>query len=357
VDSRGELLARGGQALSGPAAAQTGEELRRAEGLRLARAVEDLLERSLGPGRIRAEASVEMDFERVQTSEERFDPENQVARSTQSVNGTSRSTEAGNVSVANQLPGAEAAAGGARSEESRQEETTNFEIGRLTRNTTREHPVVRRLSVAVLVDGVWEAGDGAPRWRERTPEEMARILSLVRSAVGFNEGRGDRVEVAQLRFAEPPPGEPVREGLTILGTTIPPATMGRLVETALLALVALAAILLVGRPVAGRLAVALVREPAAAVSAGPDGTPLPAGTAAPGVAALPGTPGAAAGVAGTAALPGAADNAADAMVDVANVEGQLRASSLARIAELVEQNPDATLTVIRRWLAPEAQAA
>jgi flagellar M-ring protein FliF len=358
VDSRGELLARGGQALSGPAAAQTGEEIRRTEGLRLARAVEDLLERSLGPGRVRAEASVEMDFERVQTTEERFDPENQVPRSTQTSTGSTRSTEGGNVSVANQLPGAEAAAGGTRSEEQRQEETTNFEIGRLTRNTVREHPVLRRLSVAVMVDGVWETEGGTPRWRERTPQEMARLLGLVRSAVGFDERRGDRVEVAQLRFAEPPPGEPVREGITILGHTVPPATMGRLVETAMLALVALVAILLVGRPVAGRLAVALVRPQAAetAVVLGPDGKPVTVqvqGAAQPHAPEAP----AIAGEAGQAALPGAAPDEPDRMVDVANVEGQLRASALQRLTEQVQQNPEATLAVLRRWLSPEAQSA
>jgi len=75
--------------------------------------------------------------------------------------------------------------------------------------------VVRRLSVAVLVDGVWEnpADGGAAAFRERTPEELARIAALVRSAVGFDERRGDTVEVVSLRFAEPPQGEPAAPGM------------------------------------------------------------------------------------------------------------------------------------------------
>ncbi len=359
VDSRGELMARGGQALTGPAAAQTGEELRRAAEQRLARGVEDLLERTLGPGRVRAEASVEMDFDRVQTTEERFDPENQVPRSTQSTSESSRSGEAGNVSVANQLPGAEAQAGGSQTQSSRSDETTNFEIGRTTRNTLREQPAVRRLSVAVLVDGVWEPqANGPPQFRERSAEELQRIASLVRSAVGFNEQRGDRVDVVNLRFAEPPPLDAASDGFTILGQTIPPALLARLTETAILALVALAAILLVGRPMANRLTVALMPQPAlagggagagageAGTAIGPDGTPiaLPAG---------------AAGVApdGTPLLPGQAANPgepnAEGMVDVARIEGQMRASALAALAQLIDQNTDASVQVIRRWLAPE----
>ncbi|MFM2148152.1 MAG: flagellar M-ring protein FliF [Pseudomonadota bacterium] len=356
VDSRGELLARAGQALSGPAAAQTAEELRRAQELRLARAVEDLLERILGPGRVRAEASVDLDFDRVQTVEERFDPDNQVPRSTQSSTETQRSAEAGNVSVQNQLPGADPAGGG-RNEQSRQEETTNFEIGRVTRNVLREQPAIRRVSVAVLVDGVWEPQpSGPPRWRERTPEEMQRIATLARSAVGFDERRGDRVDVVSLRFAEPPQADGGPEGFAILGYTVPPALMGRIVESALLALVALAAILLLLRPLVGRLGVALAGPPAlagAGVANGAIGAEGASDTAAlpgaNGTAALPG------GAAGVAALPGAAGQAedADAMVSVARVEGQMRASSLDALRKLVENNPEQTVNQIRRWLTPE----
>ncbi|MHB0668549.1 flagellar basal-body MS-ring/collar protein FliF, partial [Roseomonas mucosa] len=184
IDSRGELLARGGEALTGPAAASTQEEMRHAQELRIARGVEELLERTLGAGKVRAEATVELDSERVQTTEERYDPDNQVARSTQSTQEQSRSGEGGNnsVSVANQLPGAEAAGGnGDRSQESRTEETTNYEIGKTVRSALREGPVLKRLSVAVLVDGVYEPQpEGAPKFRERTPEELQRLTALVR---------------------------------------------------------------------------------------------------------------------------------------------------------------------------------
>jgi flagellar M-ring protein FliF len=341
VDSRGELLARGGQALNGPAAAATQEELRRAEGLRIARSVEEMLERSLGTGRVRAEATVEMDFDRVQTTEERFDPDNQVPRSVQSSQEQSRGAEGGNVSVANQLPGAELTGGNA-SQESKSEETTNYEIGKTVRSTLREHPVTRRLSVAVLVDGVWEGSP--PSFRERNAEELARIATLVRSAIGFDERRGDRVEVVSMRFAAPEGGDsPADPGL--LGLGIGPATFARLTESAIYAAVALIAILLVIRPMTRRLTAVLVPQPALA---GPGMEAALGGPVSAGAIAGPGTAGVLPGPAGMLAEDGD-------MVSLNNVQGQLRASSVARVNALLDAHPDEGLAVIRRWLAPEEE--
>ncbi|TDH58515.1 flagellar M-ring protein FliF [Dankookia rubra] len=357
VDSRGALLARGGQALAGPGMAQSQEEIRRGQELRLGRAVEELLERSLGPGRVRAEATVEMDFERVETREERFDPDNQVARSQQSTTEQNRGAEPPPTTVAGNLPGAEAA-GGAGTSENRQEETTNYEIGRSTRNTLREHPVVKRLSVAVLVDGLMEGEP--PRWRERGPEELSRIAALVRSAVGFDEKRGDKVEVVSMRFVEEAPAAEAAPGF--LGLPLSPALGARLAESALLALVALAGILLVGRPMVGRISASLAPAAALAGPAGAAGAALPgsvggamghAALAGGGTAALPGG-----GPEGAAALSPGSDAAAlaaaeEAMVSLAHVQGQMRASSLNALSQMVQRHPDESLAVLRRWLNPE----
>ena len=392
VDSRGELLARGGQAVGATAVAATQEELRRGHEVRLARGVEEMLERVLGQGRVRAEVAVEMDHDRVEIREERFDPENQVARSQQSSTESSRGAEPQNVSAGNNLPGAEAPPGGGGPQESRQEETTNFEIGRTLRNVLREAPVLKRVSVAVLVDGVSEAGEGgAPRVRERTPEELARIAALVRSAVGFNEARGDKVEVVSMRFAEPAM-EPPAAGP--LGLDIPQALLAKLMETAILAMVAVLALLLLGRPLVRKLALALVPQPALAGAA--DGA-APALASFAGAALLPGMPppnwvpgqpipqgfipgpngvpvvppGAMYHVAQGQVLPGPPPGAPPAlpgqvpapagpggeeMVEMANVQGALSASMIQRVVKLVEANPDEALAVVRGWLAPEDDA-
>ncbi len=371
VDSRGELLARGGQALSGPAqgagAVLSQEEMRRAHEMRIGRSVEELLERTLGPGRVRAEATVEMDFDRVQTTEERFDPENQVARSQQSVNEQNRGAEPQPTTVAGNLPGNEGqGASNGASQESRQEETTNYEIGRSTRSTVREHPVVRRLFVAVLVDGVAEVrpGEAAPAWRERTPEELARIASLVRSAVGFDERRGDRVEVVSMRFVEEPAA--AAEAAGPLGLPpLSPALLARLAESGLLALVALVGILAVGRPVVGRLSAALIPLELGPAAALPTAAGPAAAAAVGGPSAGPGAgPAAAAPVSGPAA-PAAALTATapgeepppepEALVSLSHVQGQMRASSLAAVAALVEGHPEETLAVLRRWLGSQQE--
>ena len=335
IDSRGELLARGGQALGGAAGAATQEELRRGQELRMARGIEEMLERTLGVGRVRAEASIDLDFERVELREERFDTENQVPRSTQSTTENSRGAEPANVSVANNLPGGETNSG-TGSSESRQEETTNYEIGRTTRNSLREHPVIRRLSVAVLVDGVAEPVEGGPaRIRERTAEELARLSTLVRGAVGFNEQRGDRVDVVSMRFAEPEPPPPAG----MLGIDLPQAMVARLIETLVLALVALLAILLVGRPLARRLAISLAPPPAlAAGMAMPaldaEGRPimmtvLPDGTL------------------------GQAISRADHDASPDKTETNLWPSSIQRLVAVVQAQPDAAMTVLRGWMTEE----
>jgi flagellar M-ring protein FliF len=347
VDGRGELLSRGTATSAASGLAQTQEELRRAQEMRMARGIEEILEQILGPGRVRAEATIEMDNERVQVTEERFDPDNQVARSQNSVSESNRSGEPQNVSVANQLPGAPAAPNnGPQSQESRQEETTNYEIGRTTRNTLREQPTMRRLSVAVLVDGVRESAetsDGQPRYRERTQEELARITALVRGAIGFNETRGDRLEVVSLRFADlslGKEGDAAAEGFLGL-PALTPALTARLLESGLFALVALIALLLVVRPIT-KVLVAGVKPPQDEKLANDTRALIASGAPASG---------------GSDNAVTVVDNEDHVMIDLAMVQGQIRASSLHNLAELVEKNPEETLAVLRRWLAPEEAKA
>ncbi len=327
IDSRGNLLARAGQPEAGPAS--TAAEQRVAIEQRLSRAVEDMLERSLGPGRVRAETAVTMSYDQVHETQERFDPDGKVERSTQSSSSTNRTTEqAATVSVANNLPNADAGSNPAGSQEQRSEETTNYEIGKTTRTTVREQPTVGRISLAVLVDQVAVHGaDGATAWQDRTPDELARIAALARSAIGFDDKRGDKVEVVSLRFAEADaPADAPHPGW--LGLPLDRADAMRFGETALIALVALMAVLLVLRPMALRLVA----------------TPTPA---APDAAALS-APGAVAGAApGQLALSAPDD---EATVRLGNIDGPVRAAFLRQVAELVDKHPEESLAVMRGWM-------
>lgn len=360
VDSRGNLLARAGQPTGGMAAAQSGEEVKRGAEMRISRAVEEMLERSLGPGRVRAEATVDLDFDQVRETQEKYDPEGQVVRSQQSTTGNSRSTEAAqSVSVQNNLPNAEPAAAGGGSQEQKSEETTNYEISKTVRTVVREQPQMRRLSLAVMVDGVVAAGaDGKPVWAPRSTEELARIGSLVRSAVGFDEKRGDRVEVVSMRFTVP--DEVAEPAALPIWAQFDKADLMRLAEAALLALAVLACLGLVLRPMVLRLALA---QPLLAGAQGGMGGAVGGAIAGAAGGGVGGGAGVMIGPDGVTALPGAGGGGGEAMpgddevTRMANVEGELRVASLRRVASLVAAHPEESLAMVRSWIAPEGDDA
>src|SRR5262249_12722333 len=142
-----------------------------------------------------------------QTSD-KFDPEGRVLRSSQTREEQSGATDnAGQVSVGNELPGGNRQPQEAAGRESarKTEEIVNYEISRTTKTETIEAGRVNRISVAVLVDGTYSKNDkGETVYQPREKEEIDRIAALVRSAIGFDQGRGDQVEVVNLRFAEAP---------------------------------------------------------------------------------------------------------------------------------------------------------
>jgi flagellar M-ring protein FliF len=334
VDSRGELLARAGSPVDAVGGgSMSGDELRRATELRLSRAVEEMLERSLGPGHVRAEAAVRMDFDKVHETQEKYDPDGQVPRSEQSVNSTSKSTEASQtVSVQNNLPNAQPPSGGAGTDETRQEETTNYEIGKTVRTLIREQPQIGRISLAVMVDAAKAHSDA----------DLARISDLVKTAIGFDAKRGDVVRVEAMPFVAddvPAPAKP-----ELLGMHFEKSDLMRLAELALFGLIGIVALLTVLRPMVARLTALgpmALTEGAGGLLAGPNGA------AAGALRGLDGGGMLSAGGAGPALL------ADESMVTLAQVEGQMRASSIRRITELVEHHPEETLTIVRRWIGQE----
>ncbi|MGQ0674908.1 MAG: flagellar M-ring protein FliF C-terminal domain-containing protein, partial [Rhodospirillales bacterium] len=177
---------------------------------RLGRAVEELLEPLVGAGRVRAEVSAELDPERVSVSSEVVDPDSQVQR-------TVRAIEEGNKS----------------------DVTTTYEFSRTAKSLVREAGALKRLSVAVLVDFVHADGKPAPRG----PEEMETLARLVRSAIGFNPERGDKVEFVSMRFTDFPPRGP-RTGLPL---GLSRAELARLGEILILCLAGLLGLLVVAR--------------------------------------------------------------------------------------------------------------
>jgi flagellar M-ring protein FliF len=173
----------------------------------LERRVQSLLERAVGEGKVTVRVSATLDFQHSERTEERFDADNPAIRSEQrnKEEGSGQGFWAVGVpGVRSNVDGApqEAEKDKARAVTSRQSETINYELSKMVSKIVAPSGEVKHLSVAVLVDGSYQTGpkNGARTYVPRTPEELAKYREVVKSAIGYNETRGDRVEVANIPF-------------------------------------------------------------------------------------------------------------------------------------------------------------
>ncbi len=345
IDSRGRLLARaGGENDDGTTFATTSEELRRAHEERVTRQIEELVEQSVGIGKVRAQVSAEMDFDRVTTNTEKYDPDGQVVRSTQTVEENAQSNDKDGqaaVSVANNLPDAQqnAGGGGSASQSNRTEETVNYEITRTVKNHVHETGSVRRISIALLVDGTYSVNDEGTRvYTERSQEELEKIEKLVKSGIGFDPKRGDTVEIVGMQFRALD-GQNLNTKLPFFGLT--KSDLFRIAEIFVLAIVGILVILLVVRPLIARTLDAL---PSALDAAKEQGL----------LADQSEDSNALAGPAGTG-VSGAFDEDEDddQLINLDQVDGRVKASTLKKISEIVERHPEETVGILRQWMYQE----
>ncbi len=333
VDESGRLLADGAGTEDGLPSGALEREI--AFERRLKEQVQGIVERVVGPGRARAEINAAFDYSKVTNTADLFDPESRVVRSTQTREEETESREGETtVSVGNELPNQQNNTEGNSNREtaSKSDETVNYEISRTTRTEVLEAGRLKKVSVAVLVDGIY-ANDpsGSVTYSPRAQEELDRIAALVRSAIGFDETRGDQIEVVNLRFADPPGVSPIPDasGMGMLGVT--KDDLMRLIELTVLGLVSLLVLLMVVRPLVRRILA-------------PDQNALrPAPMLAPAAPAAPGEPPALAPPDPTAR-----------MIEMAQVNGKVHAQSLQKVGELAERNPTETVSIIRQWLAEPA---
>ncbi len=360
VDDRGTLLVRGGEIAIGEGLASRAEDYRVAYEARLKRVIEQLLERSLGAGRVHAEVNADMDFDQVTMTEETFDPDGQVVRSTQSIEEESELSERdrdGNVTVGNNLPNTNVGdqdAERTNNENSvRTEETVNYEISRTVRNHTQVGGRVKRLSVAVLVGGRESpANEGEqPVYTPLSQEELDEIAGLVRSAIGFDAERGDSVDVKNMPFVQPELEEIESSIFDLTKSDI-----FRLIELGVLALLAVLAIFLVVRPTLAKLMPEPVTlDPSMQASAAEGGgSNLPAvldenGQPIPGTTAEGG-----ASAEGTEDLPEGADQDKDGMLDF---DDKITSGLVQQIQNVIEARPDDAVSVVRLWLEQDAEVS
>jgi flagellar M-ring protein FliF len=355
IDNKGNLLARGADGGEGQDSASM-EDMRRSYEIRLTRSIEDLLAQTLGAEKIRAEVNADLDFNQVTTNTENFNPDGQVVRSTQTVeeNDTSNERQQDNsVSVANNIPNPPAQQAGAgsnsQSQNQRNEETVNYEISKTTQVEVKQSGNIKRISAAVLVDGTYAPdANGTPVYAPRPQAELDQIASLVKSAIGFDQNRGDVVQVVNMQFTAP--DELSAQPFELFG--FEKQDLMRIAELLVLSVIAILVLLLVVRPLLNRLLALPGIAHSGLALAGPAGSALPPGAAA--ALAIPG-PGGQTSLPGMSSAEGMieADSMAeeiDQMIDINQVEGRVRASSLKRISDLVDQHPEQAMNIMRGWM-------
>jgi flagellar M-ring protein FliF len=337
VDEQGQLLA------DGAADSQTGSDVSADERQasyekRLRQQVETIVSSVVGPGHSRVQVNADFDFNRITQTSDKFDPDGRVIRSSQTREESNSNGENNQqVTVGNELPGANqkpTADTAPRDQSRKSEEIVNYEISRTTKTEVIEGGRVNRLSVAVLVDGTYGKDDkGDITYQPRSKDELDQIGTLVRSAIGFDQKRGDQVDVVNLRFAETP-------------TMIIPQPTGwletmhftkddimRAIEMAVMGVLGLVVLLFVVRPLVRRIVTA--EEPKLMHN---------------GMEVIPGTVGALAASGDIDPSKAGEPSMAAKMIDIAQIQGQVHAQSVKKVGELADKNPEETVAIIRHWL-------
>ncbi|MCC7348738.1 MAG: flagellar M-ring protein FliF [Variibacter sp.] len=368
VDEAGQLLADGSREDPNGGIGAAGLERQQAMERRMRDQIESIVASVVGPGRVRVQLTADFDLNRVTQTSDTFDPEGRVLRSSQTREETSSSGQTeGQVTVGNELPGgtvAGAPTAAPRDQAKKSEEIVNYEISRTTKTEVVEGGRIKRISAAVLVDGIYTRNEkGESTYQPRGKEDLDRIAALVRTAIGFDQKRGDQIEVVNLRFAEAPVAvinEPTG-WMSMLQFT--KADIMRGVELAMTTILGLLVLLFVVRPLVGRII-----APDAGGGLKPDSAALPTTTspsivggalAGPGATQSAAAHGSGQVTSATSAAMlaehaagdlGEASSKASKMIDIAQVRGQVHAQAVQKVGELAERNPHETVAIIRQWL-------
>ncbi|MFK7881541.1 flagellar basal-body MS-ring/collar protein FliF [Roseobacter sp.] len=343
IDGTGGLISSGDELATNPAGDDKADAMR-------AR-IERLLEARVGYGNAVVEVSVETNTDRESIVERRFDPENRVAISTDTEERSTSANDSGggDVTVASNLPDGDGA--GDRSSSSTNSETReriNFEVSETQRELVRAPGALKRITVAVLVNGTTAVdAEGVETFSPRSEEEMSALRELVASAVGFDEERGDVITLKSMEF----------EPIVMEGTVGAPSLLDQinldvmsLVQLAVLALVALVLGLFVVKPV-----LATANTPAPALP--PPGTgqsdtnddKVLTGEIQDDADPMPDMAMAGGGLGDLPDLPG--------LPDLGGMGGMGAEDPVGRLRQLISDREDETVELLRSWMEDEEEAA
>lgn len=354
VDSNGNLLAKGGSEDNGLLSLKA-DDMRKNYETRLQNKIEEQVSRIVGYGKVTAIVTVDMNFDRINTSEELYNPEGQVLRSTQSTqeSNTEREPASNDVSIGNNLPGVGGdllADQGPSSEGTRNEEVSNYEISKTLKNTVYQSGKVEKLYVSVLVDGRYVTDDeGVRTYEARSTEEMDKISTLIKAAIGIDEDRGDALEVANLQFAVLDAAEGLVDDRMLFG--FEKSDLIDAAEIMVVAIMVILVVLLILQPMVTKLMnVELSSRPGlddmlqhdllAASPANPALAPPPTGAVQIGADGQP-------------ISQNNDDEENDDLINIQGIEGRVKASTIKKVEEIVDNYPEETVSVIRSWMSQE----
>ncbi|KAF8818691.1 flagellar basal-body MS-ring/collar protein FliF [Rickettsia endosymbiont of Cardiosporidium cionae] len=209
VDNKGRILKAGGsEAFNGNN--EQNNQFRIYHETRLKNNIEELLGNILGYDKVKANVSVEMNFDKIVTNSEIYDPDGFVIRSNQTTDereqNPSQGSKASDISVSNNLPGSDSSQSSNKNSSlsitEKSDQQTNYEISKTIKNHIIEPGSIVKISVGVLIDGTYQSNSQTKelKYTPRTEEEVRKIENLVKATVGFSNEREDKIEVINMQF-------------------------------------------------------------------------------------------------------------------------------------------------------------
>ncbi|NOY52938.1 MAG: flagellar M-ring protein FliF [Deltaproteobacteria bacterium] len=207
MDTEGRILSGPQDEDSALGLSSSQAEMQRNLEKHLEKNIRTMLEKVIGPGKVAAQVSATLNFKQVHKTEEIYDPNVTAVRSEQ----TSKEKTSGQNAVPSGVPGVASnvpgqgggASSGLSSKTSqRQSDTVNYEINKVTRQVIDPVGTIKRLTVAVLVDGTYKAVKGSKelQYTPQTKEQMAKYETLIKGVVGFDASRGDEIHIENIPF-------------------------------------------------------------------------------------------------------------------------------------------------------------